>query len=98
MAAARWKNWDDAVMATISGARGRGGGHLALVQDRDAVLPGVAHTAHLRVLAARLDAPAVVVPPRQAEVAHHLVILLRLAAVGREVVADHRAVGAGEED
>src|SRR2546421_491608 len=77
--------------------RRRGAGDFALVEDGDPVPAGVGDGAELRV-AVRFHAAALVALPRQAQVTNHLVVDLGAAAVSGEVVADHRAVGAREED
>src|SRR5678809_835553 len=99
MARARWKNWSEAVIrTTLGGHRRRRSwrrrGNFALVQDRDAVLSRVAHAADLRILIRRVHPAAVLRPPHEPEIHHHLMILLRLAAVGGQIVADHGAVRA----
>src|SRR4051812_8245508 len=86
------------VIVRRSLSRRRGCGYFSLVQDRDPMLARVRDSADLRIVTAGLHRPAVVGAPFEAQVQDHLMIHLGLAAVGREVVADHRAVGTGEED
>src|SRR5437868_5640810 len=69
----------------------------ALVENGNAVFSGVGDVAE-RGIAARADAAREIGGPAQAQVAHHLMIGLRGAPVGCQIVPDHRAVRAGKEN
>src|SRR5258705_12491543 len=81
----------------ISPPRRGGRGDFALVENGNAVFAGVGDVAEAGIAIGRSTA-AEIGGPAEAEVADHLMIGLGRAPISRQIISDHGAVSAGEEN